>query len=255
MTDDEWVKAWLADEDFDFLLDFLGGIVKPSERKLRLFACACARSIWHLLTDEACREAIEVAEAFADGRTSADLLRTTHSTVDRMFRAAWEGTRQDEVNGTMYIASKEDALASDLPGLAAAVTKAQFNEVDARDTMDAATGVTAHSAIPPDSWGTEAGDRAAEQAVDEEHSCQVRLFRCIMGNPFQPVAFDPSWRTANVIALAQTIYDERAFDHLPILADALEEAGCDNADIMVHCRGPGSHVRGCWVVDLVLNKE
>jgi hypothetical protein len=55
--------------------------------------------------------------------------------------------------------------------------------------------------------------------------------------------------------LAQAIYDDRAFDRLPILADALEEAGCDTADILAHCRGPGPHVRGCWVVDLILGKQ
>jgi hypothetical protein len=63
------------------------------------------------------------------------------------------------------------------------------------------------------------------------------------------------WDDGTIPKLAQAIYDERAFDHLPVLADALEEAGCANADILAHCRGPGEHVRGCWVVDLLLGKE
>jgi hypothetical protein len=79
--------------------------------------------------------------------------------------------------------------------------------------------------------------------------------RDIFGNPFRPVTFNPAWRTSNVTALAQAIYDDRAFDRLPILADALEDAGCDRVDILNHCRQPGEHVRGCWVVDLVLGKE
>ena len=62
-------------------------------------------------------------------------------------------------------------------------------------------------------------------------------------------------RTETVFALATGIYTERAFDRMPILADALEDAGCDNADILEHCRGDGPHVRGCWVVDLILEKE
>jgi hypothetical protein len=66
---------------------------------------------------------------------------------------------------------------------------------------------------------------------------------------------NPAWRTANVLALAQAIYDERAFERMPIFGDALEEAGCDNADILQHCRAGGEHVRGCWVVDLILGKE
>jgi hypothetical protein len=68
-------------------------------------------------------------------------------------------------------------------------------------------------------------------------------------------SLEPAWLTSTVIALAKGIEDERAFDRLPILADALQDAGCDNADILDHCRGPGPHVRGCWVVDLVLGKE
>ena len=88
-----------------------------------------------------------------------------------------------------------------------------------------------------------------------EMAAQADLLRCIFGNPFRPVTLNPSWRTSNVVGLAQSIYADRAFDRLPILADALEDAGCDNADILNHCRQPGEHVRGCWVVDLVLGKE
>jgi hypothetical protein len=82
------------------------------------------------------------------------------------------------------------------------------------------------------------------------------LVRCLVGNPFRPVAFNPAWRTTDVLLLAQGIYDERAFDRMPILADALQDAGCDSADILAHCRDPhATHVRGCWVVDLVLGKS
>jgi hypothetical protein len=80
------------------------------------------------------------------------------------------------------------------------------------------------------------------------------LLRDIFGNPFRPVACDTAWLTSDVIALACGIYDERAFDRTPILADALQDAGCDSADVLDHCRGAGPHVRGCWVVDLLLGK-
>ncbi|HJZ60331.1 MAG TPA: hypothetical protein VKE74_35635 [Gemmataceae bacterium] len=91
---------------------------------------------------------------------------------------------------------------------------------------------------------------AAEQAV------QVALLRDIFGNPFRPVAVDPRWLTSDVVALARGIYEGRAFDRLPILADALQDAGCENADILGHCRDPQlAHIRGCWVVDLVLGKQ
>ncbi|MBM3983945.1 MAG: hypothetical protein FJ304_27485 [Planctomycetes bacterium] len=76
-----------------------------------------------------------------------------------------------------------------------------------------------------------------------------------LGNPFRPVAFSSDWRTDTAIALARTMYDAREFGAMPILADALQDAGCDNDDILNHCRGTGPHVRGCWVCDLVLGKE
>ncbi|WP_246173617.1 hypothetical protein [Limnoglobus roseus] len=88
-----------------------------------------------------------------------------------------------------------------------------------------------------------------------EFNHQAWLLRDIFGNPFRPVACDPAWRTSTAVGLAEVIYDDRAFDRLPILADALQDAGCEDADILAHCRGDGPHVRGCWVVDLVLGKE
>src|SRR5204862_7016701 len=84
----------------------------------------------------------------------------------------------------------------------------------------------------------------------------VRLLRDIFGNPFRPVAFSPEWRTDTAIALARQMYESREFGATPILADALQDAGCDNDDILAHCRdASATHVRGCWVVDLVLGKE
>ena len=81
------------------------------------------------------------------------------------------------------------------------------------------------------------------------------LVHDIAGNPFRPVTADPSWRTSTVVALAQQMDESRDFAPMPILADALQDAGCDHPDVLAHCRGPGPHVRGCWVVDLVLGKE
>ena len=84
---------------------------------------------------------------------------------------------------------------------------------------------------------------------------ETTLLREILGNPFRPVAFSPLWRTGTAVSLAQTMYESRDFGAMPILADALQDAGCDNADILDHCRNTNlTHVRGCWVVDLVRNK-
>ncbi|MBM3980173.1 MAG: hypothetical protein FJ304_07780 [Planctomycetes bacterium] len=85
--------------------------------------------------------------------------------------------------------------------------------------------------------------------------CLPAILRDIFGNPFRPVTFAPEWRTDTAIALARTMYEAREFSAMPILADALQDAGCDNDDVLSHCRAPGAHVRGCWVCDLVLGKE
>jgi hypothetical protein len=85
---------------------------------------------------------------------------------------------------------------------------------------------------------------------------QAELFRDIFGNPFRPVTFSDSWRTDTALALARQMYESRDFGAMPIHADALQHAECDNEDILNHCRDANAtHVRGCWVIDLVLGKE
>jgi hypothetical protein len=83
----------------------------------------------------------------------------------------------------------------------------------------------------------------------------AHLLRDVIGNPYRPVKFKPGWRSPTAVALARDLYESRDFSAMPVLGDALEEAGCDNADVLAHCRGPKVfHVRGCWVVDLILGK-
>jgi hypothetical protein len=103
-----------------------------------------------------------------------------------------------------------------------------------------------------------------EQAIEAQREYDAFMkehtsfLRDIFGNPFRSFPFDPTWLLWNdsvVVRIAQDIYDQRGFDRLPILADALEEAGCHDPDILAHCRQPGEHARGCWVVDLLLGKE
>lgn len=119
------------------------------------------------------------------------------------------------------------------------------------------------SAMPPHDFGMPspmvlAGIMAQAALCTVPSAAGVVLLRDIFGNPIRPVIIDPAWLAWNngtVVNLAQGIYDERAFDRMPILADALEDAGCHNDDILLHCRGGGEHVRGCWAVDLLLGKE
>ncbi len=117
---------------------------------------------------------------------------------------------------------------------------------------NAAWGAAKHGAIPPDDDGL---SRIFNAQVFVEKGIQCNLLHCVCANPFRPVALDSTWLTSNVIGLAQTIYEERDFNRLPILADALEEAGCSEVATLEHCRGTGLHVRWCWVVDLLLGKE
>jgi len=95
----------------------------------------------------------------------------------------------------------------------------------------------------------------SEELRDEHLRLQATIFRDIVGNPFRPVAFDPRWRTEDTLGLARGIYDERAFARLPLLADALMDAGCADDSVVGHCRSAGPHARGCWAVDLVLGKH
>jgi hypothetical protein len=95
---------------------------------------------------------------------------------------------------------------------------------------------------------------AAGPAPGAERAAQAGLLRDILGNPCRPVVFSPAWGTDTVLALAGQMYESRDFGAMPILADALQDAGCDQADILNHCRCGGPHARGCWVVDLVLGK-
>jgi hypothetical protein len=95
-----------------------------------------------------------------------------------------------------------------------------------------------------------------KEARQKEATVQLVILRDIFGNPFRPVDFNKKWRTSDVMLLAKGIYDERAFDRMPILADALQDAGCDSDDLLNHLRDPhATHVRGCWALDLVLGKE
>jgi hypothetical protein len=97
----------------------------------------------------------------------------------------------------------------------------------------------------------EAG-RPDEDAREEAE--QVALLREIFGSPSRPASAHSPWLTSTAVSLAERVYATQDFSALPILADALQDAGCENAEVLEHCRGGGEHVRGCWVIDLVLGR-
>jgi hypothetical protein len=202
-----------------------------SGRKFRLFACACCRRVWPRLSPEF-RAAVEVSERYADGLASLD-------------EFASMGSRAREVVPTSD--NDHDVLIEDLIPLGIAAVLAD-------DPFDAAL-TTVRSLRLAGSYRHGRfllGDYhyLSPKLREAEAKAQVSLLNDIF--PLSKTAL--AWQSVDGVGIAQAIYDDRAFDRLPILADALEDAGCDNADILNHCRQPSEHVRGCWVVDLVLGK-
>jgi hypothetical protein len=113
-------------------------------------------------------------------------------------------------------------------------------------------------------WGAalQASLSSGAEAWPAEAKARADILRCIFENPFRPATLSPAWQTPQVLTLAQAAYEQRELPagtldtvRLAVLADALEEAGCDQADLVAHLRGAGPHVRGCWAVDLLLGKE
>jgi hypothetical protein len=199
---------------------------RPSSRKYRLFACACCRHSWKVsptAPSPLAVRAVELAELFADS------LAVEAELMDCLTRLK-DGRRTDLLKGIWIW----DPRKEDLDRLALRVTG-----VETVSDAKGASSFCRHVVPSPD------------QALT-----QVGFNRDIFGNPFRPVTFSPSWRTDTVLTLARQMYDSRDFSATPILADALQDAGCDNEDILNHCRDANAtHVRGCWVVDLVLGKE
>ncbi len=246
MTESEW----MACEAPQMMLESLRG--RASDRKLRLFAVACCRRICHLLEDERSRKAIEVVERFADGLGSDDELRSAAEQAGEAAEAAhWEnraGSIQTAAEAAVMASS--EMISSDL-ALRLVETVAEAVGDEATDQAWEATW-TAPGKTNEERW---AGDQATYQDAEaKERSRQADLLRDIFGNPFRPVNLNPAWLSPTVVALARTIYEERAFDRMPELVDALDRVGCDDIEILDHCRQAGPHVRGCWVIDAVLGK-
>jgi hypothetical protein len=213
-------QRWLASADPQKMLESLRG--KTSDRKLRLFACAYGRAVrdsQHLLGPSTAA----VAERYADGLAG-----------DQDLSAERRG------NGC-FPEERWPVAPSAFDGARGAVDwLARY-----RDLMRIDPDALRHCPVP----------------LDDVGGRSVLVLRDIFGNPFHLVTLSPAWLTPQVIALAQAAYDHRELPagtldvaRLAVLADALEEVGCTDPDILNHCRRPGVHVRGCWVVDLLLGE-
>jgi hypothetical protein len=167
-------------------------------------------------------------------------------------RAVWTWLSDERSRDAVEVAERHaDRLAGDNE-LQQAGHQAYEAAVDARNGALNDSDLTARAFYATCSPGTAFSHALEKCSPSRGRTIVLEIF----GNPFRPVTFDAACRTSAVVALATGIYEERVFDRMPILADALGDAGCDNADIIGHLRDPdATHVRGCWALDLVLGKE
>jgi hypothetical protein len=207
------------------------------DRKLRLFACHCVRRLWPLLMREPVRQAIATAERFADGTAQRDELRAGWLAVRKALSVAPLGTPWEDALMAALGATSEQLnvyYVGNAARSAALALDADWRKVHAK------------SSLPADR------ERLRNGSPDER-AVQCSLFRDLV--PLTPVEVDPAWLAwagGQVVLLAQTIHDEQRWQDLPVLGDALEEAGCTDERILAHCRSDELHRRGCWLVDLVL---
>ncbi len=227
MTEEEWLAG---EASFEEALHDLG--TDLSERKRRLFLCACVRQAWPLL-EEPSRWAVEVAEQYADGLATA-----------RERDRAWARCIELRFLGVGNPADRAALVAAGhIVGTAfgcSLVVQALVLEAE----RQFACGL-----LPPGS---------ADGLAERLRASQEALFRDIVGNPFRAPRIDPDWLRFGdglLPRLAGLIYQDRRWADMPVLGDALEDAGCSDDDLLEHCHGPGPHTRGCWLLDLLLGRS
>lgn len=208
---------WLACDDPALLLELISD-ARPSDRKLRLFAYDCCRRLDALLSDGD-RTVVAALERCAEGEIPPEKVLEAAGVSRSPFGYTWGGSGQRAVAEAISVHAW------------AAATRARAYVVDAVRTAEG---------------------RPARAA---EWKRQSAIIRCVFGNPFRAVPLAPEWSTDTVLALAREAYASGDFSLVPILGDALEDAGCADPAVLRHCRSEGPHARGCWVVDLSLGKS
>ncbi len=255
MTEAEWLNCMNPQDMLKFLhADKAMARRKSGRRQLRLFAIACLRGIWPLLRRRGSRQAVEVAEQFADGLTG-----------DQELRKAYEGARSalsSECARRMFGTSPYRQSAE----AAGHVAAPRFDGGDHPSVMHAS--FSSVMAWTLHQVGSSQGKN--RRRWDKERKARLALHADWLRDIFGASAFRKArlgsavlkWREGTVVTLAETVYEERELPSgnldkakLAVLADALEEAGCNDADMIAHLRRSGPHVRGCWVVDLILRKS
>jgi mannitol/fructose-specific phosphotransferase system IIA component (Ntr-type) len=231
------LRDWLTCTDPIAMIGRLINAGRAAERKARLFSCACCRRLWDLLRDEPDRRAVGVAERFADGLASAAELRLVREALEDL---GW--VREGHV-GLLWVAgwyadpyggAQANAGDPDSPAVLALATVLERAEAILDLCLPWATAL----GLPP--------------------MAQAELLREVFPAPDSTGLVQPGWLAWNggcVARLARGIREDQAFDRLPILGDALLDAGCDNEQVLAHCRAGRTHVRGCWLLDLLTDEE
>ncbi len=228
MTEAEWLACENPEAKLVYGRDRCGLTREAVDRKFRLFTIACAREEWE--------RAQSSGEYFHLGERVEDDRREHYVHPEYGYEKA-----------ILYAEDRADGVPCKVTRMCQILwILAMFFKGE--DLAFAALGYDPDglSQIPPEQ---------ITETILSYHVHPSRYIREVFGNPFRPITFSPSWRTSTAVTLAKQMYESRDFGAMPILADALQDAGCDCADVLDHCRGPGPHVRGCWVLDRVLGKE
>jgi len=224
---------WRTSSNVPEMLGWLAWGMQPA-RKWNLFSLACIEPIRSHLSDPRLTAALDVLAKHAEGECDFQELLNASQNADAAMEAILDDPSEQRWFYIQLAAAEAVAFAT--------------NPVNMEDDF----AVPARCATVL-AWSAEPKYEATvRQQANSQH---VALVHEIFGNPFRPVELDPLWLTFDVQTLASGIYDAQAFDRMPILADALQDADCDNSDVLSHCRDlHAGHVRGCWVLDLLLRK-
>jgi hypothetical protein len=242
MTESEWNTA----TDPEVMLEFLGHSRfafmksghKLSARKFRLCAVAVCRRVWSLLTDAELRTAVETAERYADGDATEEEFADACSDA---------GARSGTLLSVAFSAGDRESYARANAASAASSAVRSFAFDAAKSSVYFAGLAMAGNAL---------GQSTSSPEGMAERLAQAELLRDIFGNPWRsPATLGIALQTVPIVRMAAEVYESRSSERLPELAAALEEAGCDDAELLGHLRGETPHVRGCWALDAVLGKQ
>lgn len=218
-------------------------------RKLRLFGVACCHRIWNFMIDQQCRDAVDLIERFVEGDATVTAVNRTRAKLKAAFLAACnkrKESRADEVN-RWCLGAALNLLQDETNYLQDSIIR------EGDSNLLSVWECTAYAVA--NYYRQDKPKRPEFQVPNQlmdEFRAQADLLREILGNRLSSIEFAKDWRPRTMVSLAKTIYRDKAFANMPMLGQALRNAGCDNRKILSHCNAGHFHVRGCWVLDSIL---